>query len=71
MGRKMHLTQRVVGGSAPLKAASGSAAMVFVFAPPTVRPCDAAEVYDFQICGRYFALCAASTCTPTGKQITV
>jgi hypothetical protein len=28
-------------------------------------------VYDFQICHGYFALCAASTCTPTGKQITV
>ena len=49
----------------------GLAAVLSVFTPPTVRPAGAAEVYDFQICGGYFALCAASPCTPTGKQITV
>jgi hypothetical protein len=46
-------------------------AVLLAFAPPTARSGRAAEVYDFQICGGYFALCAASTCTPTRKQITV
>ena len=46
-------------------------AVLLAFAPPTARSGRAAEVYDFQICHGYFALCAASTCTPTGKQITV
>ena len=46
-------------------------AVLLAFAPPTARSGRAAEVFDFQICGGYFALCAASTCTPTTKQITV
>jgi hypothetical protein len=46
--------------------------MFFVLAPPTARPGAAAEVYDFQFCRGYFALCAASTCTPKpGQTITV
>ena len=51
------------------KIAFALAAALLVFAPP--RPGGAQQVYDFQICNGYFALCAASTCTPTGKQITV
>ena len=31
----------------------------------------AAKDHDFRICGGYYALCAASTCKPTGKMITV
>jgi hypothetical protein len=31
----------------------------------------AAHEHEFRICGGYYALCAASTCTPTGKMITV
>jgi hypothetical protein len=31
----------------------------------------AADDHDYQFCNGYFALCAASTCTPTGKTITV
>jgi hypothetical protein len=31
----------------------------------------AADEHQFQICHGYFALCAASTCTPTGKKIRV
>ncbi len=31
----------------------------------------AADEHDFQICHGYFALCAASTCQPTGRKITV
>jgi hypothetical protein len=46
-------------------------AVLLAFTPPAARRGAAAEVYDFQICGGYFALCAASTCTPTGGQITV
>jgi hypothetical protein len=49
----------------------GVAAMLLAFAPPTARAGGAAESYDFQICHGYFALCAASTCKPTGGQITV
>ena len=45
--------------------------MLLLFAPPTASPGRAQEVYDFQICHGYFALCAASTCKPTGGQITV
>jgi len=45
--------------------------MLLLVAPPTASPGRAQEVYDFQICHGYFALCAASTCKPTGGQITV
>jgi hypothetical protein len=46
--------------------------MLLVFAPPTASPGQAQEVYDFQFCRGYFALCAASTCTPKpGQTITV
>jgi hypothetical protein len=30
-----------------------------------------AHEHEFRICGGYYALCAASTCKPTGKMITV
>ena len=46
-------------------------AVLLAFAMSAAHPGRAAEVYDFQICHGYFALCAASTCTPTGTQITV
>jgi hypothetical protein len=62
---------RAATNTALLKVVFGLSAVLLVFAPPTARPGGAAEVYDFQICSGYFALCAASTCTPTGKQITV
>jgi hypothetical protein len=46
--------------------------MLLVITPPTARPGEAAEATpDFRFCQGYFALCAASTCTPTGKQIAV
>ena len=46
--------------------------MLLLFAPPTASPGQAQEVYDFQFCRGYFALCAASTCTPKpGQTITV
>ena len=46
--------------------------MLLLFAPPTASPGQAQEVYDFQFCRGYFALCAASHCTPKpGQTITV
>jgi hypothetical protein len=37
----------------------------------TTRFAAAQNQHDFQICQGYFALCSASTCTPTGKTIQV
>ena len=54
---------RAATNTALLKVVFGLSAVLLVFAPPTARPGGAAEVYDFQICSGYFALCAASTCT--------
>src|SRR5215469_2616149 len=67
----MHKSRQAVSGNTFSKIVLGLAAVLLLFAPPTARSGGAAEVYDFQICHGYFALCAASTCTPTGKQITV
>jgi hypothetical protein len=61
---------RAAHGNPLAKVVIGVSAVLLAFAPPA-HPGRAAEVYDFQICRGYFALCAASTCTPTGKQITV
>src|SRR6202162_3063313 len=68
---EMHKSRQAVSGNTFSKIVLGLAAVFLAFAPPTARSGGAAEVYDFQICHGYFALCAASTCTPTGKQITV
>ena len=67
----MSESRRAVSGNAFSKIAFGLGAVLLVFAPPTARTGAAAEVYDFQFCRGYFALCAASTCTRTGKQIAV
>src|ERR1700730_18659770 len=67
----MHKSRRAVSGNMVSKVVFGLTAVLLLFAPPTARSGGAAEVFDFQICGGYFALCAASTCTPTGMQITV
>ena len=67
----MHKSRQAVSRNTFSKIVLGLAAVLLLFAPPTARSGGAAEVYDFQICHGYFALCAASTCTPTGKQITV
>ena len=61
-----------VSGNTWSKVVFGLTAVLLVFAPPTARPGRAAETApDLQVCGGYFALCAASTCTPTGNQIAV
>jgi hypothetical protein len=67
----MNTWRRAASGNAFSKIAFSLGAVLLAFAPPTARPAGAQEVYDYQFCTGYFALCAASTCTPTGKQITV
>jgi hypothetical protein len=68
----MDTSLRAVRGNTFSKVVFGLAAVLLVFAPPTARPGGAAEtIPDLQFCNGYFALCAASTCTPTGKQIAV
>jgi hypothetical protein len=64
-------TSRAVRGNGLSRVVFGLSFMFLAFAPPAAHPGRAAEVYDFQICHGYFALCAASTCEPTGGQITV
>jgi hypothetical protein len=66
----MSISQRAVSDNRISKVVFGLAAVFFVFAPPTARAGGPGEIFDFQICNGYFALCAASTCTPTGNQIT-
>jgi len=67
----MGTSRRARGGNMSSKAVFGLGVMLLALAPPIARPGGAAEIWDFQICGGYFALCAASPCTPNGKQITV
>jgi hypothetical protein len=67
----MGASRRALSNNTSSRVVFGLGVMLFVLAPPTARPAGAQEVYDFRICGGYFALCAASTCTPTGGQITV
>jgi hypothetical protein len=71
-GTEMHKSRRAVSGNTFSKVVFGLTAVLLVFAPPTARPGGAAEaIPDSRFCQGYFALCAASTCTPTGKKITV
>ena len=64
-----------VSGNTWSKVVFGLTALLLVFAPPTARPSRAQATpqnpLDLHICSGYFALCAASTCTPTGKKIAV
>jgi hypothetical protein len=46
------------------------AAGLLLVLPPIARPA-LADGHDFEFCNGYFALCAASTCTPTGGTIRV
>ena len=67
----MSISQRAVSHDRLLlKVVFGLAAVFFVIAPPAAQAGAPGEIFDFQICNGYFALCAASTCTPTGNQIT-
>src|SRR5690242_1215797 len=60
-----------VSGNTFSKILFGLTAVLLVFAPLTARAAGAEHAFDFKFCNGYFALCAASTCTPTGKQIAV
>lgn len=60
---------RVMGKKVVATAIFGLGAALMVCAP-IGRPALAAG-HDFQFCTGYFALCAASTCKPTGKKIRV
>jgi hypothetical protein len=67
----MGVSRRAVSGNTFSKVVFGLAAVLLVFAPPTARPGSAQELPAFRFCNGYFALCAASTCTPTRKKIAV
>ena len=68
----MRKSRQAVSGNTFSKVVFGLTAVLLVFAPPTARPGGAAEaISDFRFCQGYFALCAASTCMPTGSQIAV
>jgi hypothetical protein len=68
----MHKSRRVINGNTFIKVVFGLTAVLALFAPPTARPGGAAEaIPDFRFCQGYFALCAASTCTPNEKKIAV
>jgi hypothetical protein len=67
----MGTSRRAVRGNGLSRVVFGLSVVLLPFAPPAAHPGRAAEIYDFQICHGYFALCAASTCKPTGGQIAV
>jgi hypothetical protein len=68
----MQILRQAVTGNTLSNLVFTLGAMLLLFAPPTARPGAAQEFYDFQFCRGYFALCAASTCTPKpGQTITV
>ena len=67
----MGTSRRAVRGNGLSTVVFGLSVVLLALAPPAAHPGRAAEFYDFQICHGYFALCAASTCKPTGGQITV
>jgi hypothetical protein len=54
-----------------LKALLGMSALLLALAPPMARAGEAKSDHNFQFCNGYFAICAASTCSPTGKTIKV
>jgi hypothetical protein len=53
-----------------VKAAFALSAMILACSA-TDRTASAGDEHEFKVCSGYFALCAASTCKPTGKTITV
>lgn len=62
---------RAVGGNNFLKLTFGLSVLLLALAPPCARAADAASGHDYRLCRGYYALCAASTCKPTGKHILV
>ena len=70
--RRSPNTRPAIGGFAILRcgAALGLSALLSICLV-SGRSAQAADEHKFRICPGYFALCAASTCTPTGKTISV
>ena len=70
--RRSPNTRPAIGGFAVLRcgAALGLSALLSICLV-SGRSAQAADEHKFRICPGYFALCAASTCTPTGKTISV
>ncbi|MBV8892243.1 MAG: hypothetical protein JO266_09795 [Acidobacteria bacterium] len=65
-------SSRAVHSNPIAKVVFAVAGILIALAPPTARAGGAAGATpDFRFCQGYFALCAASTCTPTGNQIAV
>ncbi len=71
----MDAWSRAVYSNPLAKAVFGVVVILLAFAPPTgpalAQTSSATTGHDYQFCSGYYALCAASTCTPTGKMITV
>jgi hypothetical protein len=63
--------ERPARSATPLKALLGMSALLLALALPTARAREAESGHNFQFCNGYFALCAASTCSPTGQMIKV
>lgn len=63
--------ERAARGGRVLKALLGLSALLLALAPPMARADGAGGGLPFQFCDGYYALCAASTCTPSGTKIQV
>jgi hypothetical protein len=63
--------ERAASKGSHLKALLGLSALLLALAPPIARAGEAEGSHNFQACDGYYALCAASTCSTTGKTIKV
>jgi hypothetical protein len=63
--------ERAARSATLLKALLGVSALLLALAPPMARAGEAGSGHNFQFCNGYYAICAASTCSPTGKMIKV
>jgi hypothetical protein len=69
--RLLAIFKRAASGYTLRKLLFSLSAVLLVFAPPVAHADGASGGHDYQFCNGYFALCAASTCKPTGKHIKV
>ena len=63
--------ERAASKDTLLKPLLGLSALLLAFAPPIARAGEDEVSYNFQVCDGYYAICAASTCSTTGKTIKV
>lgn len=63
--------ERAARGGRVLKALLRLSALLLALAPPMARADGAGGGPPFRFCDGYYALCAASTCTPSGTTIQV